>query len=321
MKRTRAVLSAVLAMTTMAAVVGRAAPAYAQAEAGEPGPISVRIPSHGFAMAGNFYVGTGPEPRHTVILVPGFASPGREVLGLGGALSTANVNVVIFAPRGWHDSEGLFTATGAIEDAGAAFEWLHHEDVVRRFGIDTTRITLGGYSFGAATALAYAAGDPRVRRVFSIAAPDHYVLTRDDEVRTWLNEALAPVWAPAGPLRPGAKGGPEDPGGMWQEYLDAPELFWLPRLAPGLRDRSLLLISGLYDGESWVPPTPQLDLMHLPLFRALRAEGASDVGFRLFADEHAFAASRAALADALLGWLRACEAGAPCGGSEPQAGG
>ena len=59
---------------------------------------------------------------------------------------------------------------------------------------------------------------------------------------------------------------------------------------------------------------PQLEYMHLPLYRALRAEGAQDVGFRLFIDEHAFAASRAELAEALLGWLRACEAGTPCGG-------
>lgn len=38
------------------------------------------------------------------------------------------------------------------------------------------------------------------------------------------------------------------------------------------------------------------------------------VGFRLFMDGHAFTASRAELIEALLGWLRACEAGMACGG-------
>jgi pimeloyl-ACP methyl ester carboxylesterase len=296
-----------------------AAPLYAQVEARKPDPVAVRIPSHGVTMAGTVHVGAGPTPRHTVLFVPGFASRGREVLGLGAALSDGGVNVVMFAPRGWHDSEGVFTGTNAIEDTRAAFDWLRDEETVRRFGVDTTRITVGGYSFGAATALAHAARDPRVRRVFSIAAPDHYAISRHDEVRPWLNEALTPVWAPEGPLRPAAPGGPEDPGGVWREFLESPELFSLPLLAPGLRDRSVLLISGLHDGESWVPEMPQLDHMHLPLYRALRAGDAVDIGFRLFIDEHAFAASRSELAEALLGWLRACETETPCGGYAPQA--
>jgi len=98
------------------------------------------------------------------------------------------------------------------------------------------------------------------------------------------------------------------------DLTDSSDSTGAPRLAPGLRDRSVLLISGLYDGELWVPQLPQLDHMHLPLYRALRAEEAPDVGFRLFMDEHAFAASRTELAESLLSWLRSCEAGTPCGG-------
>lgn len=62
-------------------------------------------------------LGSPGVTRHTVLLFPGFGSSGREVLGLGTALSAGGVNVVIFAPRGWHESEGEFTGTGAIEDA------------------------------------------------------------------------------------------------------------------------------------------------------------------------------------------------------------
>lgn len=274
-------------------------------------PVAVSIPSHGDAMVGHVHVGSGPEPRHTVLLFPGFASRGQEVLGLGAALSAGGLNVVMFAPRGWHDSEGEFTATGAIKDARAAFDWLHKEDVVGRFGVDTTRITVGGYSFGGATVLAFVAREPRVRRVFSIAAADHLAIAQHDEYRTLLNRVLPPLWAPGGPIRPGNRGGPEDSAGFWREFRDSPELFSLPLLAPALRDRSILLVSGLYDGD---PPMPQLEHMHLPLYRALRAAEAADVGFRLFMDEHAFTASRAQLSEALLDWLRACEEGIPCGG-------
>ncbi|TVR67917.1 MAG: hypothetical protein EA422_00070 [Gemmatimonadales bacterium] len=76
----------------------------------------------------------------------------------------------MFAPRGWHDSGGTFTSTGAIEDNQAAFDWLHEEEVVHRFGVDIQRISVGGYSFGASTVLAFAAQEPRVRRLFSIAS-------------------------------------------------------------------------------------------------------------------------------------------------------
>jgi hypothetical protein len=47
-----------------------------------------------------------------------------------------------------------------------------------------------------------------------------------------------------------------------------PELVSSPRLAAGLRERSILLISALHDAETWMP---QLDSAHLPLYRALRA--------------------------------------------------
>lgn len=271
--------------------------------------VSVSIPSAGAMMRGTFHVGEGPAPRATVLLFPGLASRGEEVLGLGAALSAEGMNVVMFAPRGWHDSGGTFTSAGAIDDGQAAFDWLHEEEVIHRFGVDVQRVSVGGYSFGASTVLAFAAQEPRVRRLFSIAPTDHYEMAlrvrEDDAYRTSVQRALGPIFGESGPIRVEWIG--EDPNDLteiWREFVEDRERFWLPALAPGLRDRSLLLISGLDDTNVLIP---QLEEMHLPLYRELRELGATDVRFRLFEDGHAFSSSRAELVQALLDWLRGWE--------------
>lgn len=219
------------------------------------------------------------------------------------------MNVVMFAPRGWHDSGGTFTSTGAIDDGQAAFDWLHEEEVVHRFGVDIQRVSVGGYSFGASTVLAFAAQEPRVRRLFFIAPTDHYEMglraREDDAYRTEVHTAMAPLFAESGPIRVEWIG--EDPTDLtefWREWVDDRERFWLPALAPGLRDLSLFLISGLDDANALIT---QLEGMHLPLYRALRELGATDVRFRLFEDGHAFSSSRAELVEALLDWLQGWE--------------
>ncbi len=276
---------------------------------GQGQTVSVSIPSAGAMMRGTVHVGEGPAPRATVLLFPGLASRGEEVLGLGAALSAAGMNVVMFAPRGWHDSGGTFTFTGAIDDGQAAFDWLHGEEVVHRFGVDIQRVSVGGYSFGASTVLAFAAQEPRVRRLFSIAPTDHYEMAlrvrEDDAYRTEVHTVMAPLFAESGPIRVEWIG--EDPTDLtefWREWVDDRERFWLPALAPGLRDLSLFLISGLDDANALIP---QLEGMHLPLYRALRELGATDVRFRLFEDGHAFSSSRAELVEALLDWLQGWE--------------
>jgi hypothetical protein len=53
---------------------------------GQGPTVSVSIPSAGAMMRGTVHVGEGPAPRATVLLFPGLASWGEEVLGLGAAL-------------------------------------------------------------------------------------------------------------------------------------------------------------------------------------------------------------------------------------------
>jgi alpha/beta superfamily hydrolase len=101
------------------------------------------------------------------------------VLGLAGSLSQRGINVLFFNYRGTYRSEGTYTLAGAVEDIGAAMEYLRRESVVRRFQVEPSRIMLGGYSTGGGLSLIYAAAHPEIRRVFSTAGANYGELLRE----------------------------------------------------------------------------------------------------------------------------------------------
>ena len=80
--------------------------------------------SHGFQITGRFFPGEGGGLRPTLILLPGWPGGTGDVLGLGGRLSDAGVNVLMVIPRGMQGSEGTNTFANTLEDIGAALAWL-----------------------------------------------------------------------------------------------------------------------------------------------------------------------------------------------------
>ena len=86
-------------------------------------PDSILIESSGFKMVAHMFSGNTNSPRPTVILVPGWGGGKKDVLGLGSDLSQLGINVVVFAPRGWHDSEGTATFANGLEDIAAVWRW------------------------------------------------------------------------------------------------------------------------------------------------------------------------------------------------------
>jgi len=85
----------------------------------------------------------------------------------------------MFNPRGLHQSEGISSNANCLQDIGAALQWLRQADVQRRFEVDTTRVVLGGHSYGGGMAMVYAARDTSVRRVISIAGNDFGEFARE----------------------------------------------------------------------------------------------------------------------------------------------
>lgn len=234
----------------------------------------------------------GPEPAATVLLVPGWGGGPTDVLGIGRALSEAGVSSVVLTPRGWHESEGVATFSNALGDIGTAWTWIRESG---RPELNPSDVVLGGHSWGGGMALAYAARDSSVRRVFSIAGTDHGQFIRqyqsDPEYAATLHQLLTESAAPQGPIR-------FDVDGTLQELADGQATYGLLENVERLADRSVLLVGG------WDDQNVTVDRTLLPLYRALRKAGDQDVTFQVYGADHSFAKVRPDLHADLLAWIR-----------------
>ena len=124
-------------------------------------------------LKGKFYAVEGEGSFTTVILLQGFPGNEIDVLGIGKRLSEAGINALTFNYSGTYQSEGLYSFTNTQKDIKAAYNFIHQPENIIEYKIDTTRIILGGYSYGGGMALTYAANHPEIKTVFSIAGTDH----------------------------------------------------------------------------------------------------------------------------------------------------
>lgn len=233
----------------------------------------------------------GPEPVATVLLVPGWGGGPTDVLGIGRALSEAGVSCVVLTPRGWHESEGVATFSNALGDIGTAWTWIRESG---RSELNPSDVVLGGHSWGGGLALAYAARDSSVRRVFSIAGTDHGQFIRryesDPEYAATLHRLLAESASPQGPIR-------FDVDRTLQELVQGQATYGLLENVERLADRTVLLVGG------WDDENVTVDQTLLPLYRALRKAGDRDVTFNVYAADHSFAKVRPDLHADLLVWI------------------
>lgn len=268
------------------AVACGALPARAQTTA--------RVGAPGSEVVVTVHPPAAPSVPATVLLLPGWGGGPSDALGIAGALSAGGVGVVVLSPRGWHGSGGTATFAHALEDIAVALDWVR--DPARSgLGLRNEGLVLGGHSWGGGMALAYAARDPSVHRIFSVAGTDHARLIRgyraDPRAREIVDAALAGTAAPEGPIR-------FDVEATLAELERGEGVYGLVENAPRLADRSLLLFGGWEDGKVTVDDTL------LPLYRALRAAGADDVTFVTYHADHGFGNVREALHRDLLEWIR-----------------
>jgi dienelactone hydrolase len=258
-------------------------------------PVSVEFNSEGACVRGRFFAAEGTDEPTTLLLVPGWLGEGSfDDLGLGALLVEKGINFCTFNPRGLHPSEGIHSHANTLQDIGAALQWLRQADMKRRFEVDATRLVLGGYSYGGGMAMAYAAQDPSVRRVISIAGNDHGEFARElqrnatfaKDIRDWMSSTRAPE----GPAHFDLEAG-------FKELIDHQEIYGLRENAAALADRSILLIGG------WEDEGPTIDQYQLPLYRALKGAGAAKVTFLVYHTDHGFSNVRQRLASDIAGWL------------------
>jgi uncharacterized protein len=257
-------------------------------------PVSVEFISEGACVRGRFFAAVGMAPATTLLLVPGWPGNPNDVLGLGALLAEQGINVCMFNPRGLQESEGISSHANTLQDIGAALRWLRQADVQQRFEVETTRLVLGGHSYGGGMAMAYAARDSSVRRVISIAGTDHGEFARElqrnaafaEDMRRWLLSTRTPEGSARFDMEAGLK-----------EFVDHQDVYGLRENAANLADRSILLLGG------WEDEQVTIDQYLLPLYRALRGAGAAKVTFIVYHTDHGFDNVHQRLASDIAGWL------------------
>jgi uncharacterized protein len=262
-------------------------------------PIDITITRDSLRLQGKFYMSEGTGTFPTVILLQGFPGNENDVLGIGDKLAQVGINALTFNYSGTYKSQGEFNFDNSQRDIRSSIYFIHQSENIKKYKIDTTRIILGGYSFGGGMALTYVANHPEIKEIFSIAGNDHGAAIREyesnPERRKLLDEIFDELKSRTEVVRFGPGGTPEELAEM--KIIESNPTYDLQYCAPLLATKRTLLIAG------WDDPDVSVENRVLPLYRALKNENAKNVKITAVQDDHSFKNSRTEVARIVIDWL------------------
>ena len=138
----------------------------------------IHLVSEGSVLNAHMYLPGSNSNGYTLILLHGYPGGEGDPLSLGARLSSLGTKVLVFNYRGTWSSKGEFSFESSMQDVTNAISFLKLPASMQEFGIDTSKIIVGGYSFGGAMALTEAVYNPDIRRIISIAGADESVFGR-----------------------------------------------------------------------------------------------------------------------------------------------
>jgi dienelactone hydrolase len=249
---------------------------------------ALQIPSGDAAMNAIVYTPGGMGPHPAMVLFHGL--PGNEQnLDLAQAARRAGFVVLTLHYRGSWGSPGTFSFAHTTEDGLAAFDWLAAPAQQTRFGIDPTRVVIGGHSMGGQVAIRVAAARPAAAGLLVIDAGNSGGMVK--AARASGTPRPAPTPAMLADLLPLS--------GTSQDALNAeidadPERYDTTTYARAIAGRPVILFAATRH-------------TNVPAMRALRdsivSADAKSVKYVEFPTDHGFNDHRIALISASLDWL------------------
>jgi uncharacterized protein len=130
----------------------------------------ITFPCGNLKLEGIFYTTVSDKLLPSVVVchphsLHGGSMNNNVTLAIADALLSIKVNTLLFNFRGVGTSQGNFG--GGLEeqnDVRAALDWLE-----KQYGVDTDRLALAGYSFGAGVAFPVACADERVKAIAMVS--------------------------------------------------------------------------------------------------------------------------------------------------------
>ena len=209
-------------------------------------------------------------------------------------------NTLTFNYSGTHHSEGEFNFDNSQKDIEAVFKFIHQSENIQKYKIDTTRIILGGYSYGGGMALTYAANHPEIREVISVAGNDHGAFMREynrnPEMRKEIDKMFDELKVQTETVRFGPGGTAKEIAEM--KIVELNPTYDLRKCAPMLAEKRIQLIGG------WDDLNASFENIVLPLYRELQKENAQNVKIMGVQDGHSLKNTRDELAEAIIEWIK-----------------
>ena len=258
-------------------------------------PIPVAFGSQSSVIRGLFYKASGEGQFPTVILCHGFPGGNTDVLGLGQSLIKEGINALSFNYRGTWGSEGILTIPNSLEDVISAIHYIKSRTAVLTFNIDTSDVTIIGYSYGGGMALLGSLSDTTIRRVVDIAGGDLSEVARTMQNNLDYKQSIENLLE-QGILSSGFKS--LNAKEMFADVLMDMDKYNLVKHSESLSSKDILLIGG------WNDQANTIEYHLLPLFRALQKYGAKQLEIEIFATDHSFKNVRDKLTQRIISWLK-----------------
>jgi hypothetical protein len=251
--------------------------------------------SHGVKIKGWFFQATGSSPFPTVILLHGFPADKGDLFGLGKQMSQRGINAFAFNYSGNWESEGVCTPKTSLQDVESAISFLKSDEMIKRFRIDTAKISIVGYSYGGGFALLGSLCDPGVRKVVSLAGGDLSLIPKMDEQSEEFrkfHEAYIDKCESDSKVVRGIGG-----RGVHEFLSKHRDEYSFVKHAKKLANKDILLIGGWQDQDATVEDHI------LPLYRALLRNGAKSVRIEVFDTDHSFENVKKELTNLIVSWI------------------
>jgi len=264
----------------------------------QPLPLNIDLVSNGNILKARVYPASKAIMSPAVILLHGFPGNKNSPFGLAERLQKSGITILAFNYQGTFDSEGLFSFDNCQNDIGVALSFLKQESNIKRFGIDTSRIVICGYSLGGAMALTAASHNPDIKNIISISGGnDQAIYLRKMALypafRAGFEQRIVSTYAPEGPI----KGDSMYIHDYFGTIIPEVDRFDLLKNAEKLKEQKVLFLVGWQDNE--IPMEEYI----IPIYRKLKSQNPEKVYIKAFDTDHTFGNVREELTNSIVEWV------------------
>jgi pimeloyl-ACP methyl ester carboxylesterase len=257
--------------------------------------VEIHFDHNGDQIHGWFYNASGSGPFSTVILLHGSVGQDGDIFDLGKNLSGAGYNVMTYNYPGSWKSEGIKTDESALASVNSAVQYARSAASIQAHDIDTTDIILMGYSYGGSMALLGSVFNPSIKKVITIACGDLSVtannLERNPNFRESFESMIDHILQ--NPTIARATSGAD----YVESLLENKAKYDLKSYVEALAPKKILFLVG------WLDNMASMEDNVLPLYRALKTQGADHLKMVGFETNHNMTGVQQEMTSIILDWL------------------